>query len=123
VPSTIDAATAIHVGEPKFRFPASEKAWPFNFFSLVHRTTSHGGVGVSVSPWSKTNCELRDAVRLWPERKAGDDGLKFGMLEEEDMRDWNLRSKGRKDGVGLLKPGRGATDGRILLPGEEITEP
>jgi hypothetical protein len=40
------------------------------------------------------------------------------------MRDWNRRSKGRKEGVGLSRPGREASEGRILLPpGEESTEP
>jgi hypothetical protein len=67
--------------------------------------------------------EERDALRLWPERKAGEDALRFGMLDDEEMRDWNLRSKGRKDGAGLLRPGREATEGRTLLPGDEITEP
>ena len=46
------------------------------------------------------------------------------MLREElEMRDWNRLSKGRKEGVGLSRPGLEATDGRMLLPGEERTEP
>lgn len=44
-------------------------------------------------------------------------------LADEEMRDWNRRSNGLNEGEGLLKPGREATDGRILLPGEEIKEP
>jgi hypothetical protein len=39
------------------------------------------------------------------------------------MRDWNLRSKGRKDGVGLLRPGLEAREGSTLLPGEDMPEP
>lgn len=39
------------------------------------------------------------------------------------MRDENRRSKGRKDGVGLLSPGRDATDGRMLLPTDDLTDP
>lgn len=41
----------------------------------------------------------------------------------EEMRDWNRRSKGRNEGVGLLKPGREATEGSTLLPGEDMKEP
>lgn len=124
VPSTIVAETARHVGDPKFRFPASENAWPLSFRSLVQRTTSHGGVGVSRSAWSRRNCELRETLRLWLERKgnAGDDERGVLILEEE-IRDWNRRSKGRNDGEGLLRPGREATDGRTLLPGEETKDP
>lgn len=39
------------------------------------------------------------------------------------IRDWKRRSKGRKDGVGLLMPGREANDGNTLLPGEDMREP
>jgi hypothetical protein len=43
---------------------------------------------------------------------------------ELERRDWNLLSKGRKDGVGLSRPGRDAIDGRMLLPpGDDNTEP
>ena len=52
VPKTIDAETCIHVGVPKLRLPTSENACPFIFFNFVHRTTSHGGDGVSASPES-----------------------------------------------------------------------
>lgn len=54
VPRTIEAETAIHVGDPKLRFPISEKACPLSFFNFVHRTTSQGGVWVSVSAGSIT---------------------------------------------------------------------
>lgn len=39
------------------------------------------------------------------------------------MRDWKRRSKGRKEGVGLANPGRDATDGGILLPGDDKIDP
>lgn len=71
---TIEADTARHVGDPKFLLPASEKAWLFNLRSFVHRTTSHGGEGVSVSPGSSSNWLLTEAVRLWFPRNAGEDG-------------------------------------------------
>lgn len=74
VPNTIDAETAIQVGDPKLRFPASEKACPFIFLSFVHRTISHGGEGVSVSPESKKSWLLTDAVLLCADRYAGDPG-------------------------------------------------
>jgi hypothetical protein len=118
VPNTIDADTNMHVGEPKLRLPASEKACPLSLFSLVHRTTSHGGVCDSTSAWSSWKLELRDACRLWEERNAGDAERGLCMLGEE-MRDWKRRSKGRNEGVGLLRPGREATEGRTLLPGED----
>lgn len=122
VPRTIWADTAIHVGDPKFRLPASENACPFSFFNLVQRTTSHGGEGESVSPESKASWLVTDTVLLCPVRYAGDDGR--GLRPEGDtIRDWNLRSKGLKDGVGLLRPGREATEGRMLLLGEDKTEP
>lgn len=51
-------------------------------------------------------------------RKAGDKGR--GDREDgEDMRDWNRRSKGRKEGVGLLSPGRDAREGGMLLPSDD----
>lgn len=56
--------TAMHVGEPKFRFPTSEKADPLSFLSLVHLTTSHGGDGVSVSPVSRKIWLVMEAFRL-----------------------------------------------------------
>ena len=80
------AETARQVGEPKFLFPASEKAWPFSLFNFVHRTTSQGGDGVSVSPGSSTNALAPDTVRLCPPRKAGEDGLDEEMLGD-DIRD------------------------------------
>lgn len=116
------ADTAKHVGEPKFLFPASVKTWPLSFRSFVHRTTSQGGEGVSVSLPSSNSWLLTDTLRLWPPRKAGEDG-RGDRGEGEYMRDWNLRSKGRKDGVGLLRPGRLASEGSTLLPGDETAEP
>lgn len=74
VPNTIVADTARQVGEPKFLLPASEKTWPFNFLSFVHRTTSQGGDGVSVSPGSNSNWLLNETFRLWLVRNAGEDG-------------------------------------------------
>lgn len=122
VPTTIDAETAKHVGDPKLRLPASEKAWPLSFRRRVHRTTSHGGEGVSTSAWSRINWELSDTLRLCAERKAGD-AERGEWIAEEEMRDWNRRSKGRNEGVGLLKPGREATEGRTLLEGEDMKDP
>ena len=112
----------MQVGEPKFLFPASENACPFNFFSFVHRTTSHGGDGVSVSPESNRKLPLRDTLRLWLERNAGEEGRGERGLGD-DIRDWNLRSNGLNEGVGLPRPGREANEGRTLLPGEDNTEP
>jgi len=120
---TIVAETARQVGAPKLRRPASEKAWPLIFLSLVHRTTSHGGVGVSASAWSSTKLELKEALRLCGDRKAGEEGRSVCEEEELEMRDWNRLSNGRNDGVGLRRPAREATDGRTLLPGEDIKEP
>jgi len=57
---------------------------------------------------------------------AGEDGrelLGLGLrYKEEDSRDWNRRSKGRKEGVGESRPGREATEGSTLLLGEERIE-
>ena len=44
-------------------------------------------------------------------------------MDGEYIRDWNLRSKGLKEGVGLPRPGRLASDGSTLLPGEDMPEP
>lgn len=123
VPMTIVADTARQVGEPKFLLPASEKACPFSLFSFVHRTTSQGGDGVSVSPGSSTNWLVADTVRLCPPIKAGELGLDEEMLGEE-IRDWNLLSKGRKEGVGLLMPGRDlCPPSTLLLGGDETADP
>lgn len=88
VPSTIEAETARHVGVPKFLLPASENTCPLSFFSFVHRTTSHGAEGVSVSPGSNNNWLLSEIFRLWPPKKAGEEGRgdeRYG----EAIRDWN----------------------------------
>lgn len=128
VPSTIDAATARHVGAPKVRRADSEKACPLSFCRRVQRTTSQGGDVVSVSGPSAGKCELRETLREWPPRKAGDG--ERGLLAPpapcrlgDAMREEKRRSKGRRDGVGLLRYAREATEGRTLLPGEEIREP
>ena len=43
---------------------------------------------------------------------------------ELESRDWKRLSKGRKDGVGLPRPGLEAIEGNILLPpGDDRTEP
>jgi hypothetical protein len=47
VPIAIVVDTARQVGRPKFLFPTSEKTWPVNFLSFVHRTTSQGAAGLS----------------------------------------------------------------------------
>lgn len=112
----------MHVGEPKLRRPTSENAWPFSFFNFVHRTTSHGGEGVSVSAVSSANWLVTEPCRLWLERKAGEDGLGERLLGEA-MREEKRRSKGRKEGVGLPRRGLEASEGRTLLPGDERTEP
>lgn len=66
--------------------------------------------------------EPRETFRLWVLRKAGDDAR--GVVDEdEDMRDWNRRSNGLNDGDGLLKPARDATEGKTLLPGDDMYEP
>ena len=44
------------------------------------------------------------------------------MLKDA-IRDWKRRSNGRKDGVGLPKPGREANDGKTLLLGEDRCDP
>jgi hypothetical protein len=45
-------------------------------------------------------------------------------MVELERRDWNRRSKGRNEGVGLSRPGLEATEGNTLLPpGEDRTEP
>lgn len=122
VPITIEVDTAIHVGDPKLRLPASENVWTFILLSPVHRTTSHGGDGVSVSALSSCILLVKETFRLCAPKNAGDDG-RGDKLEDEGILDWKRRSKGRKEGVGLFKPGRDATDGRRLLPGDDSTEP
>ena len=123
MPRTIDADTDIHVGTPKLRLPTSEKACPFIFFSFVHRTTSHGGDGVSVSPESGKNWLFKETFREWLLRKAGEEA-RGGVRVELERRDWKRLSNGRNDGVGLSRPGLEATDGNTLLPpGEDRADP
>ena len=54
-------------------------------------------------------------------RKAGD-GERGELKGEEDIRDWNLRSNGRNDGVGLKRE-VDAREARPLLSGEDKIEP
>ena len=43
---------------------------------------------------------------------------------ELESRDWKRLSNGRKEGVGLSRPGLEATEGNMLLPpGDDSTEP
>jgi hypothetical protein len=64
-----------------------------------------------------------ETFRVWLLRKAGEEA-RGGVKVEDERRDWKRLSKGRKEGVGLSRPGLEATEGRILLPpGEERTEP
>lgn len=67
--------------------------------------------------------ELKEKLRLWLGRKPGDEPRRLGVLDDDDMRVWKRRSKGRKDGVGLFRKGRDATEGSTLLPGEETRDP
>jgi hypothetical protein len=78
---------------------------------------------VSVSPESGSSWLLREALRVWGLRKAGEEA-RGGVSVEDERRDWKRLSKGRKEGVGLSRPGRDATEGSMLLPpGEERTDP
>ena len=54
---------------------------------------------------------------------AGDEARGIARVEL-DSRDWKRLSNGRKEGVGLSRPGLVATEGNMLLPpGEDSTEP
>lgn len=122
VPRTIKADTARHVGEPKFLLPDSENAKPSNFSNFVQRTTSQGGELDSVSLESSSRLLVTDSVLLWPARNAGEEGR--GESTPDEPKEENLLSKGLKEGVGPLNPGRSAKDGTmLLLPGDETTEP
>ena len=78
---------------------------------------------MSVSPDSGISWLFREAAREWFRRKAGEEP-RGGVRFELERRDWNRLSNGRKDGVGLPRPGREATEGSTPLPpGEESTEP
>ncbi len=76
-----------------------------------------------MSPESGSSVLARETLRVWLLRKAGEEAL-GGVRVDDERRDWKRLSKGRKEGVGLSRPGLEATEGRILLPpGEESTEP
>ncbi len=78
---------------------------------------------MSVSPESGSSWLVREGLRVWGLRKAGEEAW-GGVKLYEERRDWNRLSKGRKEGVGLSRPGLEATEGSILLPpGEERAEP
>lgn len=66
---------------------------------------------------------LIEVCREWPLGKAGEEARDRVYVELE-RRDWKRRSKGRKEGLGLSRPGLDATEGSKLLPaGEDIKEP
>lgn len=125
MPNKIEAETDIQVGTPKLRFPSSENACPFIFLSFVHLITSHGGDGVSVSLGSSGIWLLMELCLPWFLRYAGVGEAGRGMESVElERRDWNRLSNGRKEGVGLSRPGLDAMDGNMLLPpGEDNIEP
>ena len=84
VPSAIEAAMAMHVGRPNFRFPTSENASPVIFRSFVHLTTSHGACGDPADPsvcMEKTADDWRECTL----RKAGEEG-RGELSGEEDKR-------------------------------------
>jgi len=108
----------MHVGEPKFRLPTSENACPVIFLNFVQRTTSQGSWGTSGSE-SKVagdNRLVREDFREWICVRKGDDGR---MLPgDEDSLDWNRRSKGRCDGLGLGR-GEEPRNASALLLGDD----
>jgi len=123
---TRDTVTLRQVGRPKLRLPTSEKACSVIFFSFVHRTTSHGGCGVSAS-FAAPSASCRKIILLetddWREcddRKAGD-WPRGEARGEGDSREEKRRSKGCKDvgRCGRREPSGGGT----LLLGEDIREP
>lgn len=77
---------------------------------------------MSVSPESGTIWLLIEACREETLRKGEEArGREYVALER---RDWKRLSNGRKEGVGLSRPGLDATDGNILLPPrEDMREP
>lgn len=120
---TSDAVTLRHVGRPKLRFPTSEKTCPVIFFSLVHRTTSHGACGVSVSSgccWKSRLLDTEDC-RECEERKAGLETMRGDASGEGESRAENRRSKGWSE-VGRWGR-RELCEAGTLLPGEESREP
>lgn len=76
-----------------------------------------------MSPESGVKWLVSDTFRECDLRNPGEEERGAERLELE-IRDWNRLSKGRKDGVGLSRPGLEASEGLILLPpGEDNTEP
>jgi hypothetical protein len=122
VPITSEAATLRQVGRPKLRLPTSEKTWPVAFFSLVHRTTSHGACGVSAPSaacWKMSWLETED-WREWGDRNAGDEARGVASGEGE-RREEKRRSKGWSD-VGRFGRREACETGTLLL-GEDSREP
>ena len=78
---------------------------------------------MSVSPESDTIWLLIEPCREWLLRRG--DEVRGIESTELERRDWKRLSKGRKDGVGLSRPGLEATDGNntLLPPGEDKIEP
>lgn len=97
VPMTSETVTLRQVGLPKLRLPTSEKTCPVIFFSLVHRTTSHGACGVSAPSPSDSGLNNRlldtEDCRECAERKAGD-APRGDAKGEGDRRAENRRSNG-----------------------------
>ena len=103
VPITIDVETAKQVGLPKLRFPISEKAWPVIFRNFVHRTTSHGLGGTSLSGSGVGETWLViDDCRECSCARNGEPDLD-ALSGDEDNRDWKRRSNGRWAGLGLTR--------------------
>lgn len=122
VPTTMDTATQRHVGFPKFLRPASEKTCAVIFFSLVHRTTSHGGCGVSASSWFCWSSEPEsEGCRDWLVRKAGE-RTRGDAEGEGDRRAENLRSNGFSGECRECEACE-AKEAGTLLVGEESMDP
>lgn len=78
---------------------------------------------MSVSPASGNSWLLREKVRSRLVRYAGDKERGEAIRGAPESRDWKRLSKGRNEGVGLPIPGRDATEGKMLLPGEDNMDP
>ena len=126
VPMAISADTARHVGRPKLRLPASEKAWLVILRSFVHLTTSHGACGVSVPAelsWEESCeiCEDKEICRECGVRKAGDSAFEDGD-RDADGRASNRLSKGCR-APEIFRPTVIRGFGEATRPGEDSREP
>jgi hypothetical protein len=85
------------------RLPISEKACPVILRSLVHRTTSHGlgGTSLSDSGVGETWLVIDDCRECRCARNGEPD--RGALSGDEDNRDWKRRSKGRWAGLGLFR--------------------